>query len=160
MLILFPATLQNSLILGGFYLVDFGDFCVCGGGGDFLHKQWCLLQIANFVSSIPFYPPSISFSNLAVLARTSRTMLNSYCDSRHLCLIYQFREKLLISYPLSIILTVAIFIDVLYEVKVCFYLYFSESFYNERCWILQILFLQQLIWLCDYTHWLSNIRLA
>uniref|UniRef100_A0A8D1KQP2 Uncharacterized protein n=1 Tax=Sus scrofa TaxID=9823 RepID=A0A8D1KQP2_PIG len=41
----------------------------------------------SFTSSFPIWIPFISFSSLIAIVRTSKTMLNSSCVSRHPCLV-------------------------------------------------------------------------
>ena len=44
-------------------------------------------------TSFPIWIPFISFSALIVVAKTSKTMLNSSGESRHPCLVPDFREN-------------------------------------------------------------------
>lgn len=75
-------------------------------------------------------------SCLIALARTSNMMLNRSSESKYLCLSLNFRAKTFSLSPLSIVLAVVFFIDVLYQVRFPFSL--SNFFFNvmKNCCIL------------------------
>ena len=47
----------------------------------------------GFTSSFPIWIPFISFPSLIAVAKPSKTMLNSSCESGHPCLVADFRGK-------------------------------------------------------------------
>ena len=86
------------------------------------------------VTSFPIWIPFIPFSALIAVAKTSKTMLNSSGESRHPCLVPDFRGNAFNFSPLRIMFAVGLSCS-FYYVKVCsFYSCFLESFYHK--WML------------------------
>ena len=83
-LILYPATLLNSLMSSSSFL----------------------MASYSFTSSFPIWIPFISFSPLIAMARTSKTMLNKSGESGHPCLIPDLRGNAFSFLSLSMMLAV------------------------------------------------------
>ena len=81
-LILYPATLLNSLISSSHLLIPFLGFSI-----------YSIMSSANSESFTSFviWIPFISFYSLIAVARTSKTMLNSSGESGHPCLPLDLR---------------------------------------------------------------------
>ena len=99
-LILYPATLLNSLIgPSKFLILSLGFLCTVS----------CHLQNSeSFTSSFLIWVPFIPFSSLIPVARTSRTMLNNTGESGHPCLVPDLRGNAFSFSPLRIMFAVGL----------------------------------------------------
>lgn len=70
---------------------------------------------ANKDNFFPSFPIIITFSYFVALARTSSKLLNRSGDTRHPCFVPYLNKKASSSLPLSIGLTIGIFVDILYQ---------------------------------------------
>ena len=122
-LILYPATLPNSLISSSSFLVASLGF-----------SMYCIMWSENsdsFTSSFPIWIPFIYFSYLIAVTRFSITMLNRSGKSVHSCVFPDLRGNFLSFWLLNMMLAVGLsYISFIMLIDVLF----LESFYHK--WVL------------------------
>ena len=98
-LILYPATLLNSLISSSNFLILSLGFSMCS-----IMSSSNSESFTSFLIWIPF----ISFSSLIAIARISRTMLNNSGESGHSCLVPDLKGNAFSFSPLKIMFAVGL----------------------------------------------------
>ena len=96
-LILYPATLPNSLMSSNSFLIASLGF-----------SRYRIMSSANNDSftSFPIWIPFISFSYLIAMPRTSKTMLNNICERGHPCLVPDLSRNAFSFSPMRVMLAV------------------------------------------------------
>ena len=97
-LILYPATLLNSLISPSNFLILSLEVSV--------YRIMSSADSERFAFSFLIWIPFISFSSLIAVAKTSRTMLNNSADSGHPCLVPDLRGSAFSFSPLRVMFAV------------------------------------------------------
>ena len=130
MLILYPATLLNSLISCNNFLVESLGFSI--------YKIISSANKDNFTSPFLIWIPFISLSYLIAMAMTSSNMLNRSGESCHPCLVSDLRRKACNLSALSMMLVVG-FLYMAFIVLRCIPSIFNllkVFFILKGCWIL------------------------
>ena len=111
-LILYSATLLNSLISSSNFLIQFLGFSmysIMSSANSASFTSFLIwITCISFTSSFLIWIPFISFSSLNAVARTSRTMLNHSGESGHPCLIPDLRGNAFSFSPLRVMFSVGL----------------------------------------------------
>ena len=121
-LILYFATLLNSLMTSRCFLVASLGFSVCS-----------ILSTANSdnFTSFTVQVYSVSFPSLITVARSTKTMLNKSGKSRHTCLVPDLKGNAFRFSPLSMMF--ALGSSYIYYVEVgSLYAHFVKGFYHKQ----------------------------
>uniref|UniRef100_A0A8D2CG32 Uncharacterized protein n=1 Tax=Sus scrofa TaxID=9823 RepID=A0A8D2CG32_PIG len=106
-LILYPATLPNSLMSSNSFLVvslGFSRYRIMSSAD----SDSFISSFLSFISSFPTWSPFISFHSLIGMARTSKTMLNNIGERGRLCLVPDLNGNAFSFSPLRMMLTVGL----------------------------------------------------
>ena len=122
-LILYPATLPNSVISSSNFLV--------ASLGLSMYSIMSSTSNDSFNSSFSIYIPFISFLSLIAVAKASKSMLNNSGESGHPCLVSDLRGNAFSFSPLRMMLAVGLLYTAFIMEVGSLYAHFLESFYHK-----------------------------